>query len=327
MYPIPRRMDSRGRTAFEPLGESCHRWRMADGPQNPNLFDRMLLRRRRDRAAVRFRDHAFLVDEVAERIADRLDDVNRDFPLALDLSSHDGRFAAICGRRGGIAELVRTDLSAEFARAGCGMAVVADEEALPFGRGSFDLVVSVLGLHWVNDLPGALVQLRLALKPDGLFLGAMLGGATLFELREALVEAEAEICGGASPRISPFADAADASALLQRAGFALPVVDCDRITVSYPNLFALMAELRGMGETNTLVARRRRPVGRTLFLRAAEIYRDRYGDADGRVPATFDVIYLTGWCPHESQQQPLARGSAARRLAEALTSTEHAIDD
>ena len=198
------------------------------------------------------------------------------------------------------------------------MRVVADEEALPFADASLDLVVSGLSLQLVNDLPGALVQIRRALKPDGLLLASLLGGATLQELREAWLAAEAEISGGASPRVAPFADVRDMGALLQRAGFALPVVDSETVTVTYANPLALMQEIKAMGASNMLLARRRTPVTRGLLLRAAEIYAERFAGADGRVPATFEILTLTAWAPDESQPKPLRPGSAQTRLADAL---------
>ena len=201
-------------------------------------------------------------------------------------------------------------------------ALAADDEALPFADGAFDLVVSGLSLHWVNDLPGSLVQIRRSLRPDGLFLGALLGGDTLIELRHALVEAESEIEGGVSPRVSPFLDVREGGALLQRAGFALPVVDSDTITVTWPDALALMRDLRGMGEANSVIERKKGFTRReTLFVAAAR-YQERHGDADGRIPATFQVIYLTGWAPHENQQQALRPGAATARLADALDVTE-----
>ena len=203
-----------------------------------------------------------------------------------------------------------------------GLALAADEEFLPFGAGSFDLVLSCLSLHWVNDLPGALLQIRHALKPDGLFLAALLGGETLTELRQALLEAELEVEGGASPRVSPFADLRDLGGLLQRAGFALPVADLDSLTLDYESPFALAQDLRVLGETNAVAAQRRGTSRRETLLKAAAIYQTRHGRPDGRIPASFQVLYLTGWAPHASQQQPLAPGSARTRLAAALDSEE-----
>jgi SAM-dependent methyltransferase len=204
--------------------------------------------------------------------------------------------------------------------------VGADEELLPFGDGVLDLVVSALALHHVNDLPGTLAQIRRALKPDGLLLAAMLGGETLRELREAFLVAEAEVEGGASPRVAPFADIRDLGGLLQRAGFALPVADAETVTVTYATPLDLMRELRRMGATNALVARRRTPLKRATLLRAAEVYIERFG-ADGRAPATFEIATLTGWVPHESQQKPLRPGSATVRLADALGTTERKAGD
>jgi SAM-dependent methyltransferase len=216
-----------------------------------------------------------------------------------------------------------------MARAAAGRhpALTADEETQPFADGSFDLVLSVLGLHWVNDLPGALIQIRRALKPDGLLLGAMLGGETLHELRAALMQAELDQEAGASPRVSPFAELRDMGALLQRAGFALPVVDRDRITLRYPGALELMAALRAMGESNAVAARRRTFSRRATLLRAAEIYQQRCGGGRDGLPASFEVIYLTAWAPHRSQQQPLRPGSAGSRLAEALESEERPLPD
>jgi SAM-dependent methyltransferase len=202
------------------------------------------------------------------------------------------------------------------------LSMVADEEALPFAGNSFDLIVSALSLQWANDLPGALVQIRRALKPDGLFLAALVGGQSLAELRTALTSAEAELTGGASPRVAPFADVRDLGRLLQRAGFALPVTDVEPITVRYASMFALMQDLRAMGATNALSERSRVPLRRAVVLRAAEIYAERFADPDGRVRATFDIVWLSGWAPHESQQKPLAPGSARMRLADALNATE-----
>jgi SAM-dependent methyltransferase len=205
--------------------------------------------------------------------------------------------------------------------------LAADEEALPFAPHSFDLVMSVLSLHWVNDLPGALIQIRQALEPDGLFLGALLGGETLAELRVALMEAELAEEAGAGPRVSPFAEVRDAGALLQRAGFALPVADVDTIPVTYPDALALMRDLRGMGESNAMVERRRTPTRRATLARAAAIYAEKYGQADGRVPATFQVITLTAWAPHPCQPKALAPGSARSRLADALDAEERPTGD
>jgi len=290
-----------------------------------DVFDRRLLRRRRDRAAAGFAAHDFLFREVAARLADRLDDIARRFPLALDLGCHDGVLGQALRGRGGIETLVQADLSpamAARARTARAPTLVADEEALPFAGTSFDAVFSLLGLHWVNDLPGALVQLRHVLKPDGLLLAAMFGGDTLSELRQSLMQAEIDSLGGAGPRVSPFVDLRDAGALLQRAGFALPVVDADTIAVTYAEPMALMRDLRRMGEANALNDRPRRPGRRNVFARAAAIYRDRFAQADGRVTATFQVVTLTAWAPDPSQQQALRPGTAKARLADALDARE-----
>lgn len=300
-------------------------------PPDPMLlFDRHLLRQRRDAAARDFAQADFLVREASAALADRLADVNRSFPVALDLGCHGGELAARIHGSRGIETTVCCDLSAAFAALASSRerpALVADEERLPFADASFDLVMSALNLHWVNDLPGALIQIRRILKPDGLFLASLFGGETLTELRQAWLAAEAEIEGGAGPRVSPFADLRDAAGLLQRAGFALPVADIDTITVTYADAFALMRELRKMGEANTLAGRRRSPTRRETLFRAAEIYAERFAEPDGRIRATFQMIHLTGWAPHESQQQPLRPGSARTRLADALDTVERPAGD
>jgi len=295
-----------------------------------HVFDRALLRQRRDRAAAGLRAHDFLFVEAAERLADRLDDVTRKFPRALDLGCHDGTLARVLTGRGGIETLVQCDLSPVMARAAASNGaptLAADEEALPFAPESFDLIVSVLGLHWVNDLPGALIQIRHALKPDGLFLGAFLGGATLSELRTVLLEAELAEEGGASPRVAPFAELRDAGGLLQRAGFALPMADTDRIAVTYPDALALMRELRAMGESNVLAARRRGFTRRATLARAAALYAEKFAQPDGRLRASFEIVTLTGWAPHPCQPQALKPGSATTRLADALGAKERPAGD
>ncbi|WP_420346473.1 methyltransferase domain-containing protein [Pelagibius sp.] len=301
---------------------------------SPEVFDRRSLRLHRDRAAATLAEHDFLLREVGERLLDRLGDIRRDFPLALDLGCHHGVVADLLasGAAGKttVGTMIQADLSLPLARLAAkklSPALVADEETLPFAPGSLDLVVSLLSLHWVNDLPGALLQIGQALKPDGLFLAAMIGGNSLAALRSALMDAEMEIEGGASPRVSPFADLRDMGGLLQRAGFALPVTDVDSITVSYSSALALMQDLRGMGESNASKERRRTIMRRETLLRAAALYEERFADADGRIPAVFDIIYLTGWRPHGSQQKALRPGSAAARLAAALDSQEVAAGE
>lgn len=260
------------------------------------LFDRRARRQHRDRAAG-CGCVEFLHGEVAERLIERLDDVKREFRVALDLGAHHGALSRALGYRQGIEWTVATDTSLGFLAQLSAMRVAADPDLFPFRDGSFDLVASVLELHWAGDLPGALVQIRRILKPGGLFLAAMLGGATLVELRTALIEAEVIEEGGASPRVSPAAELGDVAGLLLRTGFALPVADADKITVTYPDALALMRDLRGMGETNALTARRRTPLRRATVARAAMLYAERFGLPDGRIPATFEILFLTGWAP------------------------------
>jgi SAM-dependent methyltransferase len=291
------------------------------------VFDRAVLRQRRERAARDWDRHAFLKREIAERLVDRLTDIRRSFALALDLGCHGDEIAAALAERRTVEHLVRLDLSQGFARRAHGPAVVADEERLPFAAGRFDLVLSAMNLHWVNDLPGALIQVGRILRPDGLFLGAMLGGGTLWQLRQALAAAESEIDGGLSPRVSPFADLRDAAGLLQRAGFALPVADSETIEVEYENALALMRDLSAMGESNLVVERRRNVTRRATLLRAAELYGERFARPSGRVAASFEVLFLHGWAPHESQPKPLRPGSAAQRLADALGTHERSAGE
>jgi SAM-dependent methyltransferase len=295
---------------------------MSDSRSPLPIFDPRRVRAHRQRAAPGLADHDFLFREVAERLSDRLLDIKRSFPLALDIGCHGGEFARIVGGRGGIQTLIQCDPAPAMAQRAGGLALAAEADALPFGEGVFDLVVSVLSLHWINDLPGALVQIRRVLKPDGFFLAALPGGGTLGELRAALTEAESEVTGGASPRVAPFVDLRDAGALLQRAGFALPVADADPIAVRYENMFRLMADLRGMGETAAMAETPRQFSRRDLFLRAAEIYRARHEGTDGRIPATFEIVWLAGWSPDASQRQPAGRGSATVTLADMLNTPE-----
>jgi len=283
------------------------------------LFDRAAWRAHRRRAALSGPVN-FLHDEIAERLLDRLDVVNRCFSSALDLGARDLHLTRLLQARGNGMSVVAAEPAEAFLASGAGLRVAADPELSPFADASFDLIVSSLALHWTADLPGALVQLHRALRPDGLFLGAMLGGQTLVELRTALFEAELAEEGGVSPRVSPAIALSDAAALLQRAGFTLPVADSERITVTYPDLLGLMRDLRGMGETNALAARRRGGLRRATLARAALIYAERFADAAGRIPASFEILFLCGWAPHPSQPKPLPRGSAQFRLADALGS-------
>ena len=291
---------------------------MTDGA---TIFDRTLIRRRRRRAAA-LGPATFLLDRAANDLAERLGAVLRRFDLALDFGTPGEAVRTALSRLGSIGTVVRADSIAPSAAARPEKFVAADEEALPFGDAAFDLVVSALALQFDNDLPGVLIQIRRALKPDGLFLAALLGGETLTELRQAFAAAESEVEGGASPRVAPFADLRELGALLQRAGFALPVTDVDRVCVRYDSAIALMHELRRMGATNALNARRRAPLRRATLLRMAEIYAKRFADADGRVRATFEIVWLSGWAPHPDQQQPLRPGTARARLADALGTSE-----
>jgi SAM-dependent methyltransferase len=286
--------------------------------EQPRIFDRRLLRRRRDRAAAGLASASFLIDEVAERLIERLESIRRSFPVVLDLGAHDGRLARLLDGHPAIGSVVQAELSPAMLAGADGLRVVADEELLPFAADSFDAVLSVMSLHWVNDLPGTLAQIRWCLKPDGLMLLAFPGGETLHELRGALLDAELEVTGGASPRVSPMATLYDAAALLQRAGLALPVADSDRLTISYGEPLRLLADLRAMAETSPLIERPRAPLPRAVLARALELYRTRHAGADGRVPATFDILFLAGWKPDASQPKPKPRGSATRLLAEAL---------
>jgi NADH dehydrogenase [ubiquinone] 1 alpha subcomplex assembly factor 5 len=297
------------------------------------IFDRDLVRRRRERAAAGFTNSDFLFRESAGRLADRLLDVARDFPTALDLGCHTGQLATILAETATsrIGTLLQADLSpamARIARGTTGRAtMVADEEFLPVADHSLDLVLSNLSLHWVNDLPGALAQIRRAIKPDGLFLATLFGGETLRELRTALMEAEAETTGGVAPRVSPFTDLRDAGNLLTRAGFALPVVDADIITVTYRDMFKLMADLRAMAECNAVLERRKIPTRRDTFLRAAEIYAEHFTNKRGRLAATFQIVTMTAWVPHASQPKALRPGSATARLADALKTAEVSLGE
>jgi len=300
----------------------------------PQVFDRALIRRRLARALAEGGED-FLSARVAEDLRERLSVVRRDFRRVLDLGTPRPDVAAMLAGTLPEAEITRmapvpaagTLPEAEITRmaavpaagdAGRRREVVGDEERQPFAPASFDLVVSCLSLHAVNDLPGALVQVRRALKPDGLFLGCLFGGGTLGELRQALSIAESEVAGGASPRVAPFSDLRDLGGLLQRAGFALPVADVEPLTVRYGTVFRLFSDLRAMGATNALTLRHKAPLRRAILMRAAEVYAARFADADGRLRASFDLVWLSGWAPHESQQKSLKPGSARMSLEAAL---------
>jgi SAM-dependent methyltransferase len=269
----------------------------------PNLFDRALLQARQ-RRALKQGPATFLLDRVAEDMKERLAAVKRDFADVADIWTLGDALRKPLGDR--FKSFTHIDLQN------------AAQEVLPFRPEQLDLAISALALQFVNDLPGVLAQIRRALKPDGLLLAAMIGGDTLNELRQCFAAAEAELEGGVSPRVAPFADLRDVGSLLQRAGLALPVTDVDRVVVRYASAFALMADLRRMGASNVLLERRRLPTRRATMLRMAQIYAKRFADADGRIRATFDVIWLSGWAPHESQPKPLRRGSATASLEEAV---------
>lgn len=288
---------------------------------HPTIFDRQLLRARQRRAAA-LGPATFLLDRVAEEMTDRLAVVLRGFARAADLDTPTDTLRAALVASGKVPSLERASIVSE-----AGLEIMADERSQPFADGSLDLVVSGLALQFVNDLPGALIQVRRALKPDGLLLAAMIGGDSLSELREAFTQAESEVEGGLSPRVLPFADIRELGSLMQRAGFALPVVDSDHVTVRYGSPIELMRDLRAMGATNLLIERRRMPLKRATLRRMIEVYAERFADSDGRVRATFEIVWLSGWAPHESQQKPLKPGSATRRLADALGTKEIATGE
>jgi SAM-dependent methyltransferase len=285
-------------------------------------FEPRLVRQHKRRARAHFQDGAFLHQQAAADLAERLEAIPRNFGRVLALGGG-GLFSAELARRPALKARLAHVLEVDIG----GGAVEIDPEHLPFGDGAFDLVASPLTLHWVNDLTGALIQIRRSLKPDGLMLASLFGGETLNELRIALIEAELELTGGAGPRVSPFADLQDIAALLQRAGFALPAADRDITTVRYSEPARLLADLRAMGETSALVERSRRGLSRGVLARTFEIYRQRFSDADGRVRATFEILTATGWAPHESQQKPLKPGSAKTRLADALKTKEQSAGE
>lgn len=282
------------------------------------IFDSSLARTRRDRAASGASSVAFLLDRVADDFLERLAVTQRTFATVASLGAYHGLIGDRLRAHLGIETVIQCEASGPMLQQASGLRVQASEEALPFRDASLDLVVSGLSLQFANDLPGALIQIRRALRPDGLFLGALLGGETLTELRQSLLAAEEEEEGGASPRVAPFADVRDLGSLLQRAGFALPVSDAETVTVTYRDPLALMRELRAMGATNTLRTRRRTLLRRSTLARACAIYIERFGRPDGRVPATFETLTMTGWAPHESQPKPLKPGSATVSLADIL---------
>lgn len=262
----------------------------------PQIFDRRLLRQRRARAAGQFADHAALFDAAGEMLLERLDDIRRPFPKVLHLEARAGSLMAGLAARAGTELLVASNGTPELIPSGEGIIpLVADEEWLPFAPASLDLVVSHLGLHWVNDLPGALAQIWQALRPGGAFMAALIGGESLYELRHCLLEAEIQVSGGTSPRVSPTIDLLTMSRLLQRAGFSLPVVDQERITLLYPDLMTMLHDVRGMGESNATLARLKQAPPRRLWQETEKLYRARYATDEGALPLSFDILFLHGW--------------------------------
>jgi NADH dehydrogenase [ubiquinone] 1 alpha subcomplex assembly factor 5 len=291
------------------------------------LFDRKLLRERRTRFAHEIAARELVLAHVAREIAERVALMLRPFPLALDLGAYHGLLGRKVAQLPSVGTMIYAESVLALATRCPRPAVVCDEDVLPFKDTSLNLIVSGLALHRVNDLPGALLQIRRALAPDGLFMAALLGSGALSELREALIEAEAEAEGGASPRVAPFGDLRAYGALLQRAGFALPVADADTLTVLYASPGEVMREIRALGGGNVLLARSRKPLARRTLKRAEDIYRARHSTPDGKVKASFEIVYLSGWGPDPSQQKPLKPGSAAQRLADALGTTERSAGD
>jgi len=289
------------------------------------IFDQARTATNRHRALFNHDPKAtFLLDIAAEELGERLAVVERTFEHAVELHGATGAAARAAIATGKIGQLTRVESERAYAEAQEAFIEAALEE-VPLEPQSVNLVLAPLSLHLTNDTPGVFIQIRRALKPDGLFLAAVPGSGTLQELREVLLATEIEMTGGASPRVIPFADVRDVGGLMQRAGFALPVIDAETYTVRYDSIFPLMRDLRAMGMTNPLVARSRKPLTRAFFMRAAEIYAERYADSDGRIRATFSIIYVSGWAPHESQQKPLRPGSAKVRLADALKVEEHKL--
>ncbi|MGD9784432.1 MAG: methyltransferase domain-containing protein [Hyphomicrobiaceae bacterium] len=300
---------------------------MSVSGSSDRIFDRGLLAMRRARVATAAETADFLLDRVANDFAERLSLIKRDFVTCLNLGAHHGILSRRLRREPNVGTMIDMESVWPLARCCDGPTVVADEEFLPFADASLDLAVSGLALHLVNDLPGSLVQIRRALRPDGLLLAALLGGETLAGLADAWLRAEEEITGGASPRVAPSIDVRTLGGLLQRAGFALPVVDAERISVAYASPLALMRDIKAMGASNMLTSRSRRPVRRDVLARACDLYERQHSRADGRVLATFEILTVTAWAPDPGQQRPLRPGSAAMRLADALGTREHPAGD
>lgn len=292
-----------------------------DDNSPPRLFDRTLLRHRRDRASGEFSNFNYLHARAAEDLLDRVSAVKRTFETCLVLGGGGSVSQALNDHpiaKDKIKTLIETDLSEPMVKQGKAGQLVLDEERLPIASQSVDLVLSCLSLHWTNDLVGTLIQINHALKPDGFFACALLGGATLTELRQSMMTAESELYDGVSARVSPFADTVDMAGLLGRAGFAMPVSDVDRVKVRFGNAFVLMRDLRAMGETSVLTQRARKPVHRQFFVRTAELYSERFAEDDRKIPATFEILHAAGWAPHPDQPKPKRPGSAQKSLADAL---------
>jgi len=290
-------------------------------PAPPHIFDRARLAARRQRLAPNFADYGFLRQRVIADLESRLDDTPRKFARGLELGAAGGELSARLLASGKAGEMVAADTAPAFLDAACARgleSVLADEEDLDFPPESFDLIAAPLSLHWVNDLPGALARIRRILKPDGLFVGALFGAGTLTELRSVLTDAETELTGGLAPRLSPLPGLRDMAGLLQRAGLALPVADRDTVTVRYADPLRLLSDLKGMGERAAFTRGHGRPLPRRVLARALELYRERYAAADGRVPATFEIVHVLGWAPAPGQPQPLKPGSAKVSLADAV---------
>jgi len=303
---------------------------MAPNQPIPRVFDPLRKSRQRSRAAAGYAQYGFLKMRVSSDLVERLGDSPRAFPLALDLGCHDGTLSRALLESGQVRTSIALDSVPAMASQACGngvLPIIGEPERLALAPGSVDLVASALYLHWANDLPGLMVQVRECLKPDGLFLAALFGAGTLVELRTALIEAETELTGGASPRISPLPGLQDMAGLLQRTGFAMPVADVQSLTVRYESALGLVDDLRGMGEQAAFADPGRHSLSRRILARMAEIYQTRYGDADGRVRASFEVIWLSGWAPGKGQPAPLRPGSAKVSLADALGTQERSAGE
>ncbi len=281
------------------------------------VFDRKIIKEKRNRAALKIKEHNFLFDWSMDQMQSRLGDIKRQFPNTLQIGN---RSKPVTKEGFGIKNLYTLDLSENLKPS-----IIADEELLPFEKDSFDLILSPLNLHTTNDLPGVLSQINHALKPDGLFIASILGGETLYELRDIMNQVELELSGGMTPHVFPFADMPQMGSLMQRAGFNLPVIDSEKITVTYSNALKLMEDIRGMGESNALMERKKGFSSYDYFGHVVQKYAERFSDNEGRIQATFEVIFLIGWAPHESQQKPLKPGSAQNRLADILKSEEEKL--